>query len=315
MKVIFNADDFGLTRAVNAGIMEAYEHGLLKSASLMVTAEAADDAVAWAKARPGLDVGLHIALTEERPALPPEQIPSLVTDGRFYPRRGTVFFRYAIGRWDVAEAAAEIAAQWNRLLGYGLEPSHLDGHQHLHLLPWLFPSVIALARGHRIRFVRTRLGDPVAGAGSLARKISVLAINKISRLNWAKTPDPDGLAMIPFTTVGFLQSGGALTVSSLMATLDQLRRDQGQGIVEVMIHPGRCDAETERKYGHWRYRWESDLWLLLDPTLPEALAQRGIVVTSFRELHLQTDKTIAGRSFGVDNTPQASVDFPRSPCE
>jgi predicted glycoside hydrolase/deacetylase ChbG (UPF0249 family) len=163
--------------------------------------------------------------------------------------------------------------------------------------------VIALAQGHGIRFVRTRLGDPVAGAGSLARKMSVLAINKISRLNWAKVPDPDGLAMIPFTTVGFLQSGGALTVSSLLATLDQLRGDRGQNIVEVMIHPGRCDAETERKYGHWRYRWESDLELLLDPTLSEALAQRGIVVTSFRDLAVRTNAASTGRSSGADSAP------------
>ena len=55
-------------------------------------------------------------------------------------------------------------------------------------------------------------------------------------------------------------------------------------IVEVMLHPGDRDAETERRYGHWNYRWERDRDLLLDPRLPDALAERGIQVTSFRAL-------------------------------
>ncbi len=302
MKVIFNADDLGLTRGINAGILEAYEHGVLRSASLIVTAEAAEDAVALIKARPGLDVGLHITLVEERPILPPIRIPSLVADGRFLRRASAVYLRYALGRWNVDEAEAEIAAQLDRMRSFGLEPSHLDGHQHLHLLPRLFPSVIALARHQGIRFVRSRVGDPLAGAGSLARIISALAINEVSRLDWGKIDGPSRMAMIPFSTVGFVHSGGTLTTSRLLGMLDKLRQDVRHSIVEVVVHPGHIDTETEQRYGHWRYRWENDLALLLDPTLPESLVHREIQVTSFRDLNVRTDVGPLG-SCGIDGAP------------
>lgn len=302
MKVIFNADDFGLTPAINAGILEAYDRGLLRSASLIVTGEAAEDAAAAARARPALDLGLHITLIEERPALPPAQIPSLVVDGRFHHRRSILFLRYVLRRWNVAEAQAEIMTQWDRMRGFGLKPSHLNGHQHLHLLPRLFPFVIALAQRRGIRFVRGRFSDPLTATGSLARKISSIAINKLSELNWTRLSASARRAMMPFTTVGFVHAGGALSTPHLLSMLDHLRRDPGQGIVEVMLHPGHRCGETERKYGHWQYHWESDLSLLLDSALAEALFRRGIEVTSFRELSTTMGSTPSERSIGTDRT-------------
>src|SRR5205823_3709524 len=125
----------------------------------------AEDAASLARSVPDLDVGLHVTLVEERPLLPAERVPSLVTGGRFWPSHATVFARYAAGRWSADEAAAETAAQWERLAALGIRSSHCDGHQHLHLLPQLFPRVVQLARRHGVRFVRTWLGGP-AGAGS-----------------------------------------------------------------------------------------------------------------------------------------------------
>ena len=283
MKVIFHADDFGLTRAVNAGIVEAHARGLLRSTSLMAGAEAAEDAAALARSVPDLDVGLHVTLVEERPLLPAERVPSLVADGRFWASHATVFARYATGRWIVAEAAAEAAAQWERLAVLGIRPSHCDGHQHLHLLPQLFPRIVELARRHGVRFVRTWLAGPTAGAGSVVRRATRVAVNGVAALAWRRVPPADRDAIRPFVTIGFLEAGGRLTPSHLLAGLDHLRA-RGVELVEVMLHPGHRDAETERKYGHWGYRWDSDRELLLDPTLPEALARRGIEPTSFRAL-------------------------------
>ncbi len=283
MKVVFHADDFGLTRAVNAGIVEAHARGLLRSTSLMASAEAAEDAAALARSVPDLDVGLHVTLVEERPLLPAERVPSLVTCGRFWPTHATVFARYAAGRWSVAEAAAETAAQWERLAALGIQASHCDGHQHLHLLPQLFPRIVELSRRHGVRFVRTWLGGPAAGAGSFVRRATRVAVNGVAALAWRRVPPAERGAMRRFVTIGFLEAGGRLTSSRLLAVLDDLRA-RAVDLVEVMLHPGHGDAETERKYGHWGYRWDSDLELLLDPALPEALARRGIEPTSFRAL-------------------------------
>ncbi|HJQ82699.1 MAG TPA: ChbG/HpnK family deacetylase [Candidatus Binatia bacterium] len=283
MKVIFHADDFGLTRAVNEGIVEAQARGILGSTSLIVNAEAAEDAASLAHSNPALDVGLHVTLVEERPVLPPDRIPSLVSGGRFWPTHGAVFARYATRRWKPEEAAAEVAAQWDRLAGLGLQASHCDGHQHLHLLPRVLPTVVALAHAHDVRCIRTRLGGPTSGAGSVVRRILLQGLNAVAATAWRRVPAAERAATVTFATVGFLEAGGGLTRERLLAVLDDLRH-RGADVVEVMLHPGERDAETERKYGHWHYRWDSDLALLLDPALPEALSSRGIETTSFREL-------------------------------
>jgi len=282
VRVIFHADDFGLTEAINAGILEAHAGGLLGSTSLMVTAGAAESAATGARATPSLDVGLHVTLVEERPALVPAQVRSLVQGERFFPRHTTVGLRYLLGRWQPAEACAEVAAQWERFASLGLRASHCDGHQHLHLLPRVFPAVLDNARRHGVRFVRARLSAPLGGA--TIRRASLLVIQAVAKLAWLRVPAGERDAFVSFPTIGFLEAGGTMTTTRLLALLDRLRRDPDTEVVEVMLHPGHVDAETERKYGRWGYRWEHDLALLCDPALPEALARRGIEVTSFRDV-------------------------------
>jgi predicted glycoside hydrolase/deacetylase ChbG (UPF0249 family) len=284
VKLVFHADDFGLSPAVNAGILEAHTHGVLRSTSLMVTADAAAEAAEAARATPALDVGLHLTLVEERPVLPVERIPSLVQGGRFWPRHGVVALRYLRRRWDPAEARAELEAQWERFDALGLAASHCDGHQHLHLLPGVFPAVAAEARRRGIRFVRSHLGDPLGAREASPRGVLLVATHGVAWLAARGLSRADRDWLVPFTTLGFLRAGGSLTTGTLLRALDRLRGRSAPAIVEVMLHPGRPDAETECRYGHWGYRWENDLALLLDPSLPEALARRGIQVTSFREL-------------------------------
>ena len=62
--VVVNADDFGRSDGINRGIIEAHEHGIVTSASLMVLWPAASDAAAYALEHPELSVGLHVDLGE-----------------------------------------------------------------------------------------------------------------------------------------------------------------------------------------------------------------------------------------------------------
>ena len=63
---IVNADDFGLTSGVNRGIIEAHEHGIVTSASLMVRYTAAKEAADYARSRANFSIGLHVDLGEWR---------------------------------------------------------------------------------------------------------------------------------------------------------------------------------------------------------------------------------------------------------
>ena len=83
-KIIFNADDFGISKGVNAAIKKAYDEGILNSASLMVNQKYAADAVEMSKNMPDLMLGLHVNLTNEYPAAEAEKISLLVDkNGKF----------------------------------------------------------------------------------------------------------------------------------------------------------------------------------------------------------------------------------------
>lgn len=71
IKLIINADDFGVSSTVNQAVVTAHDEGILTSCSLMVGGDACDEAVALAKARPRLSVGLHLTLVCGKSVLPP----------------------------------------------------------------------------------------------------------------------------------------------------------------------------------------------------------------------------------------------------
>jgi chitin disaccharide deacetylase len=103
--LIVNADDFGFAAGVNRGIVEAYENGIVTSASLMVNRPAAGEAAAFALDHPELGVGLHVDLRRWR--APVRLVEALA-------RR---------------ELRAQLA-HFRRLIGR--DPTHIDSHHHVH---------------------------------------------------------------------------------------------------------------------------------------------------------------------------------------
>lgn len=139
-QVVVTGDDFGKTAANNAGIRTAHLDGILTTTCLMVSGDAVDEALDIARRHPALAVGLHVAFSDVRPALPPEQVPLLVqSDGRFPPDDDAhkAALRTRTGRRQVQ---AEIAAQFRAYHATGLPWDHVNTHRHVHRHPvfaWL----------------------------------------------------------------------------------------------------------------------------------------------------------------------------------
>jgi hopanoid biosynthesis associated protein HpnK len=145
-KVIFTADDFGLSRSINRAIIRAHRDGALTSASLMVGAAEAAEAVELARQTPTLSVGLHIVLTADRPVLPANRLKHLVTpDGMLRPDPAWEGIHLVLSRRARMELSAEIRAQFERFADTGLRLSHVDSHMHMHMHPWIFQKVVMLA--------------------------------------------------------------------------------------------------------------------------------------------------------------------------
>jgi hopanoid biosynthesis associated protein HpnK len=276
LRLIVNADDFGMTESVNAGILEAHERGIVTSASLMATGPAFEHAVALAKMHPRLAVGVHLTLTEQRPLIGPGAAASLVdADGRFAPHLVQFAGRYLRGKVDLAEVRAELDAQIRKVRETGIPVTHLDGHQHVHVLPGIAAIVAELAAAHGIRAVRypaervrAYMLRNVGNARRLVEQVVLSAVCARSPLRALRRSD---------TFVGFY-FGGRLDEPSLATVLGRL---PAGGTVELMCHPGGDDSRAAE--GYWQYSWASERAALTSPRIRALLAARGAQLVSQRD--------------------------------
>ncbi len=232
-RLVVTADDFGLAIEVNVAVEDAHRRGILSAASLMVGAPAAKDAIARARALPSLRVGLHLALVEAKPVLPPELIPDLVDSSGWFRRDiaafgAAIFFRPALRR----QMAAEIKAQFASFAATGLRLDHVNAHQHFHLHPTLAGLIIAIGREFGMAAMRLpreplavlRSIDPDA-PGLLPILTSPWTSLLARRLRRAGLDVPDQVFGLAWT--------GGMTRERIVAILHRLP----PGLTEIYCHP------------------------------------------------------------------------------
>jgi len=277
-QLIVNADDLGLTPAVNRGVVRAFQNGIVTSASLLVTGGAFEEAVALARQNPKLDVGLHLTLVEERAVLDPDAIPTLVDQSGHFPRTSGEFIRRAIlGGISWYEVEREIAAQIALFQKTGLPLSHLDSHQHLHMFPPVFQIVRRLARWAENVWIRNPVGPWRKSPDTpMGRWLRLLGLNLTSLSARAFQGRP--LPQMPDAMYGF-EVSGCLT----RRALEQILRNIPDGLYELVCHPGEDDADTQARYRHWGYHWADELKALTAPETRVVLKENGIALTSFAQ--------------------------------
>src|SRR5271157_4084918 len=160
-RVIFSADDFGLTEPINEAVELAHRDGALTSASLMVAGPAAADAVRRARALPSLRVGLHLVVIEGPAVLPAAAIADLVDAQGQFPsnqfRLGvSYFFRPRVRR----QLAAEIRAQFAAFAATGLTLDHANAHKHMHLHPTVGAMMLRIGRDYGLNRIRIPAEPP-----------------------------------------------------------------------------------------------------------------------------------------------------------
>jgi predicted glycoside hydrolase/deacetylase ChbG (UPF0249 family) len=209
-------------------------------------APATSDAIRRARSRPSLGVGVHLALVDGTPTLPPSRVPTLVEDdGRF--RRSWKPFIVACLRDKVslAEVELELTAQIERLQDAGIAPTHLDAHKHVHAYPPVFAIVARLARRFGIPVVRVPYERWSAAAGDVRshRNLRLQALLNAAMLPWARRNYRTAISHDVRTPhfVGRVHTG-FLNAAALAGIVRSLR----PGVTELMVHPAYCDDELER---------------------------------------------------------------------
>lgn len=264
--LIVTADDFGLDPAVNDAVETAHRDGILTAASLMVAAPAAADAVARAKRLPTLAVGLHIALVDAGAMLPASDLPDLVTpDGRFSDAQAlagfSYFFRPAVRR----QLEAEIRAQFRAFAATGLALDHVDAHKHMHIHPTVGRMIIEIGTEFGLRALRWPVepGNPIGNAllspwtGLLRRRARFAGVAVADR-------------------VYGIRASGAVDEAVVLRVIETLP----EGVSELYGHPATATtpglAATMPTYRH-----ADELAALVSPRVRQAVAARGIRLTSY----------------------------------
>jgi predicted glycoside hydrolase/deacetylase ChbG (UPF0249 family) len=261
-RLIVNADDFGFTRDVNAGIVQAHREGVLTATTLMANGDAFEDAVRLARETPTLDVGCHLVLVQGRSVLDPSrELPRTLKDlvGAVVRRQLPLY--------------EEASAQVRKILAVGIRPSHIDAHKHTHLLPPVLEVVARVCREFEIPWVR-RPFDFGTGEGTKALKRVVAVGMRAMAPRFASALG--GLRSTDYFT-GFLATG-SLTAEKFIETLERLP----EGLTEFMCHPGQLGAELRGAATRLKESREIELAALVSPAVRNAVAQRGIELVNYR---------------------------------
>lgn len=285
--MIFNADDFGVTRGVNDGIIRAHREGVLSSATLMGTGAAFDDAVGQAKLNSSLGIGCHLVLVGGKAVSDRGAVPTLVDSRGNLPASLPVFVaKVTAGHIRMQDIATELRAQIQKIRSAGIEPTHVDTHKHTHSHPRVMEIVCQVAKEFGINRIRkpvetlrdswrstygrgTRAATQVVAA-SAVRMVAPL-FQAIAEKYGMNSPDHfKGLA-----ATGRID---AETLGHLIVSLED-------GTTEIMLHPGLCDADLAQTGTRLRMHRETEMNALIDPRVRASLLERGVRIISYRELH------------------------------
>uniref|UniRef100_A0A8C8ZM73 Carbohydrate deacetylase n=1 Tax=Prolemur simus TaxID=1328070 RepID=A0A8C8ZM73_PROSS len=283
VRLVVTADDFGYCPRRDEGIVEAFLAGTVTSVSLLVNGAAAQSAAELAR-RHSIPTGLHANLSEGRPVGPARHGAStlLSPEGFFLGKMG---FREAVAAGGVAlpQVREELEAQLNcfqELLGRA--PTHVDGHQHVHVLPGVCQVFAEALQAYGVRFTRLPLERGVGGCAWLEAPARAFAF----------TVEASGRAWTD-AFVGMSTCGRHMSAHRVSGALARALEDIPAGhalTAELMAHPGYPSVPPAGGCGEgpdaFSCSWERlhELRVLTAPTLRARLAQEGVQLCALDDL-------------------------------
>ncbi|MEU5639874.1 polysaccharide deacetylase family protein [Streptomyces milbemycinicus] len=260
--LIVNADDLGMSHAVNAAIVDSIEQGIVSSCSLMPPCPWARHAMGLLRDRPHIPFGIHLTLVCDSvhyrwgPLSPKDKVPSLLDDAGdlFIPTPAQRARLLAQARPD--EVEREFRAQIDTVVDTGLSPTHLDFH--------------CLADGGRDDILDLTMA--LAAEYGLAVRVWLDPGRRKARQRG-----------LPVTDNDFLDSF-SLPLDGKPARYAQLLRDLPTGLSEWAVHPGLGTEESQAiEPDGWRVR-RTDHDFLTSPEARQLLDDEGVVVIDYRTL-------------------------------
>jgi predicted glycoside hydrolase/deacetylase ChbG (UPF0249 family) len=284
IRLIVNADDFGLSRGITDGILRAHTHGIVTSTSMMVNQSASEYAAFVCQSFPKLDLGIHLTISEGRPILPPHQVPSLVNrEGQFFAREELA---RRLSRWQVssAEIKAEFLAQIRWMKGHDIIPSHADSHHRTHVYPASLIAYRAALLEENICRSRSPRSSSFARAGYLNASYAGSARRRIMVGLYMELVCRTALRPFTLPQRSVVPHPSYRTAQGCIADgwVDLLEHLPG-GLYELGCHPGLPEVGFT-EHDEFGKRRGLELEALTSPVLRSIIDRREIELIRFSEI-------------------------------
>jgi hopanoid biosynthesis associated protein HpnK len=277
VRLIINGDDFGMSDAVNQGVIRAFREGVLTSCSLMVSGSAFEPAVQLARENEGLAVGIHVVTVRGRSVLPHGEIPAIVDGENKFPDDPVMAgLRYYFSRDARLQLEKELSAQFDKFAATGLGLSHIDSHLHMHVHPVILENLVQLAKRHGARSMRVPEDDlllslSLSRDGWLKQVADWLIFKILCKRMRAERIEYAG------RVYGLFMSG-RMSEEYVLRVLDHL----GEGVFELYCHPAVYDESLELS-SHER-QCLKEFRILVSERVKERLMRLGIEPTTYGEI-------------------------------
>jgi len=264
--VVVTADDFGRSDSICHAVELAFREGLVTDASLMVNASSRDLGLEIARRNPGLGIGVHLAFQDVEPLTNSKFVASLRQLSH-----SAIFLRLLFaGSSKIGEVRAEMEAQVKWLVDQGIRPSHINGHNHVHIHPRIRRTVSQLAIKYDIPWKRTPHERNFENVG-VARRVQQIALSFFCLLTAFVT---DHNINIPNQFFGFAVSG-----QMKLEHLAKYLAKATSGITEIICHIGLLDDAPSID----GYLWSSELQTVTTMSKREAEDAFNVNVVGFHE--------------------------------
>ncbi|MBP7055859.1 MAG: ChbG/HpnK family deacetylase [Candidatus Omnitrophica bacterium] len=276
-RLIVSADDFGIAKSVNEGIVKAFSEGIVTNVNIIPSGEAFQNAIESARRINLTEAGVHLALTEVRPVSGISEIPTLIPGGeRFRSHYWGLFKDLFLNKINTDQIYKELKAQVSRAFDTGIRITSLSSHEHIHMMPAFLPVFIRLAVEYKIPFVRCLKKEKIVSALTPWKVFKNISVSFLGD----KASDDIKRAGL-FSTdnfMGLLDSGkiDEDRLSALIGTLNE-------GSTELVTHPGFLGPEVVDRY-KFHLGCESELAALTGKKARLALEEHGVKLIKYSEL-------------------------------
>jgi predicted glycoside hydrolase/deacetylase ChbG (UPF0249 family) len=261
--LVLHADDVGMAHSVNRASFDALKQKYVTSASILVPCPWFPEVAAFARANPGLDWGIHLALNSEwqafrwGPVSGTEAVPSLIDEEGYLP----LVQRPVAERARLDEVEHELRAQVERARRAGIPLTHLDTHM----------GTLGFSPG--LARVYQKLG----------RELGLPILQERARADRASAAVPTDEILVD----RILGIEPGVDRASWRSSYEALLRPLPPGVYELIVHLALDDDEMRGAAGgipfgsEWR---QSDYDLVRDPGFRRFLVDQGFVLTTWGEL-------------------------------